>query len=36
MPIFTLRSPVLEDGFVGKRVSFIQDTFMRSKSELDM
>ena len=34
MPIFTLRNSVLEDGFLGKRVSFTQDTMMRSKSEL--
>ena len=36
MPIFTLRNPVLEDGFVGKRVSITQDRFIRSKSELHM
>ena len=36
MPIFTLRNAVPEDGFVGKRVSFTQDTMVRSKSELHM
>ena len=30
MPIFTLRNPVLEDGFVGKRVSITQDTFIEA------
>ena len=32
MPIFTLESSGLEDGFVGMRVSFTQYTFMESKS----
>ena len=34
MPIFTLTSSVLEDGFVGMRVSFTQHKFMESMSDL--
>ena len=36
MPIFTPSSSVIEDGVVGKNISFTRFSFMRSKSELLM